>query len=584
MQDEPSKRPGLPGRPPKLKPEKTDRPIERLERHDPDPDAVERQFKRLIDRLPVGFFRSTPEGIVLLVNRAMRRMAGYESEGELVAVPASDFYLDSDNRQQLIRQLEQEGEVKDLELQFRRKDGTSMWAGLTVYRVLDKSGNFAYLEGTTQDITSRKTAEEALKASERRYRLLAENVFDAIWATDADMKFTFFSPSVEPLTGYRVEDLLGRHLTAFLTPDSRKLADEENAKALAKWVREPGSLLKLKPLELEVRHRDGTTFWTECLASIIHDGQGEILGLAGVTRDITERRRAEEALRESEARYAAIAAHIPGVVFQFIRQRDGSYVVPYVSQKAGEIIGLEPGRIATDVSSIFGLIPAEDLERVLPAIEESARTMTDYRVDHRIVRPDGTTVWLRVQATPHSTPDGKVVWNAVAIDVTDTRDADDRLRETHAQLEQRVRERTADLNRLTSALEVLLEHREEEKRELQRNAVENYNLLVKPYIDRLRNSYLDSEQEELVLLLEKNFNQIFAPLERRPQTELAALTPTEIQVAHLICDGKKTKEISKLLNTSLATVSFHRHNIRAKLGLIGHKQNLRTYLEYIIHR
>jgi PAS domain S-box-containing protein len=586
MQGEVKKRLQVQGQNRALRPDKTIQPTDQSPVHkvELDPDESVQQFKRLINQLPIGFFRSTPDGKVIAANRAMCRIAGYDSEQEILGIPAGEFYMDPGNREQLIRQLDLGMEIKDLEFQFKQKDGTMQWIGLNVYKVLDKSGNFVYLEGMAQDITSRKLIEEALRASEAHYRLLAENVFDAVWATGPDFKFNFFSPSVEFLTGYRIGDLLGQPMTAFLTPDSKKVADEAHAKALAIWVREPGSLLKLKPLELEVRRRDGTTFWAECLASIVHDGQGGILGLTGVTRDITARRRSEEALLESEGRYAAIAAHIPGVVFQFLRHRDGSFVVPYVSQKAGEIIGLEPERIVADVWSVFRLIPAEDLKQVFKAIEESARTMTDYRMDHRIVRPDGTTVWLRAQGTPNAAPNGEVTWNAVAIDVTDSKASDERFRAAHTELEQRVRERTADLKRLTSALEVLLEHREEEIRKLETQAAENYHLLVKPYVDRLRNSYLDADQEELVLLLEKNFNQIFAPLERRMSSELAALTPTEIQVAHLIRDGKKTKEISKLLNSSLATVSFHRHNIRTKLGLVGHTQNLRTYLENVIRR
>ncbi len=107
----------------------------------------------------------------------------------------------------------------------------------------------------------------------------------------------------------------------------------------------------------------------------------------------------------------------------------------------------------------------------------------------------------------------------------------------------------------------------------------NVKELMLPYVERLKNSRLDADQETLVGILESNIKEIVSPFVTKLSSRFLSLTPTEIQVAGLIRDGKSSKEIAVLLNASENTVRSHRFHIRSKLGLINKKVNLRSYLK-----
>ncbi|PWH13431.1 MAG: PAS domain S-box protein, partial [Anaerolineae bacterium] len=144
----------------------------------------------------------------------------------------------------------------------------------------------------------RHEAEEALRQSEARYRLLAENVSDVIWTTDLQLNYTYISPSVTQLTGYSVEEALHLRLRELLTPDSYRIAKEAIAKELRQ--RSPADLVKQRnwshTLELEHRCKDGSTRWMEVKVSLLLDAQGQPIGFLGLSRDISERRQARQIL------------------------------------------------------------------------------------------------------------------------------------------------------------------------------------------------------------------------------------------------------------------------------------------------
>ena len=167
---------------------------------------------------------------------------------------------------------------------------------IMAYPVRDQSGQIIMMAEYVRDITHRRQMEEALKESETKYRLLAENARDVIWRMDLNQQLTYASPAVQVLTGFTPEEFITLGLDQILTPASLKVAQENIVRLQEIDLRENPPLPPSVTLELEHCRKDGATVWTEVQATLLRGSQGETAGLMGVSRDITERRKVQEAL------------------------------------------------------------------------------------------------------------------------------------------------------------------------------------------------------------------------------------------------------------------------------------------------
>jgi len=251
----------------------------------------------------------------------------------------------------------------------------------------DDSGVIIGHLSSGEDITERKKAEEALRESEHRYRLLADNVADVIWTMDLDFRLTYVSPSVSRQRGYQVEEALAQSIEEMLTPASLETAMTVISEAFA--LEEAGHVDPDRSwtVDLEMTCKDGSTIWTETLARFLYDPDGSPTGILGISRDITERKRAEHALKAEKEFSDSMLNALVDTLFVF--DPDTGKALRW-NRAFEEISGCSPEEIASRKApdEWYG---EEDLQRAAAAAE---RTFEEGRVslEMSLVTKDGTLV------------------------------------------------------------------------------------------------------------------------------------------------------------------------------------------------
>jgi PAS domain S-box-containing protein len=186
-----------------------------------------------------------------------------------------------------------------LELEHFCKNGNTIWMEVSMSLLRDRNADPTGIIGVSRDISDRKQTEKALRESEKKYRMLAENANDVIWATDLLFKISYISPSIERLRGYTPEEIMEQTLEEILTPASIELATRVFVRELELEKKEERKNLNTV-LDLEFLRKDGTTVLLENNVSPLKDERGNVIGLFGISRDITEQRKVEQQLLRSE--------------------------------------------------------------------------------------------------------------------------------------------------------------------------------------------------------------------------------------------------------------------------------------------
>ncbi|MCU0554794.1 MAG: PAS domain S-box protein [Syntrophales bacterium] len=262
----------------------------------------EQKFRLIVENIRDIYFRCDLEGNLVMVSRSALIKLGYESFDEIIDRPVLSLYLDPSQREQYLHTLRAQGYVDDFWIRIRKKDGTPVDGSVSSSFCYDEHGNPVGMEGIIRDITERMRMEEKLRRSEERYRLMADNIRDLIWTMDLRMNLDYVSPSMRTMYGYTPEEAKGFRFEKLLTPDAvqKVLALYRVIKGLMAQGTLSGKGFS-ETLVLEHVRKDGSTFWGETQVSITVDDDGQIVGLQAVTRDITERKRAEILVKDKEA-------------------------------------------------------------------------------------------------------------------------------------------------------------------------------------------------------------------------------------------------------------------------------------------
>ncbi|NNL41850.1 MAG: PAS domain S-box protein, partial [Desulfobacterales bacterium] len=346
----------------------------------------EERWQGLVNNAAIGIYQVTDQGIFKMVNPMLARIFGYRSPDNFLTnvKNISDLYLHPEERTPILNAIKKSGYVDGLEIQFRHKDGKIIWIRASSRIIPDRSGKFIY-EGFMADITESKRAEEALKLSEATYREIFNTVNDTIWIHDIDtFKFIDVNNKVTEMFGYSAREALElsvEDISSGVPPFTRETAVKLLRKARAG---EP------QIFDWHARHKDGHLFWTEVSLK-----RGTIAGrgcLLAIERDITERKQAEEALRESEERYRSFVQNFQGIAFR----GKMDFTPIFFHGAVEEITGYSEDELLAGNPRWDQVIHADDLDILLSEQEKKLHSVPEYiyEREYRILREDRQIRWV----------------------------------------------------------------------------------------------------------------------------------------------------------------------------------------------
>jgi PAS domain S-box-containing protein len=432
----------------------TQRQLVEIERTQQQLRESEQKYHQILDSIGDMVLVKGPQSKIIWANQAFRDYYGI-SQQELQEIVDAPF-ANPDHTLQYIKDdtfVFETGQTLEIrEEPATRNDGEVRMFSTVKTPIRNEDDRITMTVGVSRDMTERKLAEEAVKASETKYRHLVETSQDIIWSIDAIGRFTFLNPAVRYIYGCEPEEMLGRRFSDFAPPEQI----QKDLKAFAR-------LLAGEPVfqhESVQVAKDGSIKYLMFNAIALFDESGNVLGTTGTATDITDRKRAEEALQHanaelerrveartaelrqtfaalsaSETKFRTIAATIPGALFQFC-SRDGVWQVDYVSDRIMDISGLITTEILQDLNTFISRIHPEDLENFLASVNEAIENLSLWHYEGRLVKPDGEIRWWQGDSMPTRSETGETVFCGVLLDITDRKVAETAIRESQRQLQE----------------------------------------------------------------------------------------------------------------------------------------------------
>jgi PAS domain S-box-containing protein/putative nucleotidyltransferase with HDIG domain len=294
-----------------------------------------------------------------------------------------------------------------IETELMRKDGSFVWVDISVTMLRDANGQPTEIFGVMRDITQRKKVEEDLRTSEEYFRALIENAWDAIAIVSADGTLLYESPSSARILGYEPEEIVGKNLAEFV----RREDIAAIAGTFRKFRTEPGSIVMV---DAGFRHKDG--HYIECegtLQNFLHDPK--ISGVVANYRDVTDRRRAEEAIRNSEERFRNLVEATSDWVWEV--DPNGVYI--YASPNVRQVLGYEVSEVIG--KTVFDYMPVRESSRFSKVFKSYVAKREPFAfVESTRLHKDGRVVTMEISGVPFFSEDGSLLgYRGIGRDITD---------------------------------------------------------------------------------------------------------------------------------------------------------------------
>lgn len=399
----------------------------------------EERYKTLVTTSPDAITTTDLEGKITFVSPQALKIHGFDKAEDILGKSAFDFIAPEDHKRALenTNRTLNKGYVRNVEYTMLREDGSRFKGEMNASLIKDAQGDPKAFIASVRDISERKQAEKSLRESEEKYRAIFESFYDVYYRTDKEGRVTIISPSVKTHAGYEPEEVVGNYVTDFyVVPVEREVFTEE--------LKKNGYV---NDFEIKLRGKDGRQIETSVSSKILFGDDGFPVGVEGVLRDITDRKKAETALKESEEKYRIMVENsLQGVIiiqdFRVVYCNTAFTIISGYSEH--ELLSLTPDEVRE-------LVHPDDQHLVWGRMKKRLQGEDiPSQYEYRGVKKDGIIIWLQMVASLIEFQ-GKPAVHGAVLDITDRIQANEKLQQSYSRLREILDE---TVNTLASAVEM----------------------------------------------------------------------------------------------------------------------------------
>lgn len=397
----------------------------------------EQRFRTLVNNIPGVVYRCLYDETWTMefISDAVENLLGYSASAFINNNQLSfvDIMLPDDLERvaQSVDQAVAKRQSYVVEYSMRRADGSLCHVHEKGQAVFDEEGQPLWLDGVIFDITHRKEAEAALAASENQYRNLIETANSIIIRWDTKGKIKFMNEYGHRFFGYEPGELIGQYGPGTIVPKT-ETSGRDLELLIADIATHPE---RYAYNENENIHKDGSRVWVAWANRPILDEDGHLVELLSIGNDATERRRMEEALRQSEQRFRDVSEAAGEYLWEI--DLDGNYT--FLTDRVQDVKGHNAAELLG--RSLFECMPLEDIVQFEQILAQASAKKRNFSLEHRDITPAGKVVWERVTGLPLLDEEGKIVgFRGTGLSITKQKEAEIKLRESEAQLRQQAQE------------------------------------------------------------------------------------------------------------------------------------------------
>lgn len=340
------------------------------------------------------YYRTNIDGIIEDISPAVKHFSGYTRD-ELIGKPTRMFYKNPETREFLLDELKKHSRVEDYKLKLVSADDKIFHVLVNISLITDDNGTPEGIEGVISNVTDKVEAQTELEDTRFFFNQIVSNTSDGIFVCNTDLVYTYWNPAMENITGLKSEDVLGKSFTS-LFPHSKKqnIHNMIHAALDGKATETDDYFYKIP--------QTGKSGWAQSSYVPRKNNEGEIVGLIGTVKEISDRKKTEQKLRESDKTLSELSVQIPGGIYQLLVTQDWSASFKYASEGFGRLANLTEAKILDDANNVFDIIHPDDWEKFRQSIRKSSQNLNDWTVEFRVQLQDNTTRWLHNNARPEN--------------------------------------------------------------------------------------------------------------------------------------------------------------------------------------